>query len=141
MRVVLLVLFLFGGALPAQAQLRITNDPGGVIEKYIDRFNYIRATGQPIIVDGSCASACTLIMRYVPRDRVCVTNRAVFGFHAASYRLALTGQYVGPNAEGTKFMMNSYPPVVRRWIIRNGGLKQNVIWMPAHALNGFYRRC
>ena len=69
----------------ASADVRITGDPGGEVSSYIEKFVEIRNTGERIIVDGPCLSACTLFTGIVPRDRVCITRRAALGFHAASY--------------------------------------------------------
>ncbi len=35
------------------------------------------------MIDGPCLSACTLVLMTVPEERICVTRRAVLGFHAA----------------------------------------------------------
>jgi hypothetical protein len=69
----------------ASADVRIVSDPGGEVSSYVLKFRELRATGERIIIDGPCLSACTLLTGIVPRNRVCVTKRAVFGFHAASY--------------------------------------------------------
>jgi hypothetical protein len=36
-----------------------------------------------VIIDGFCASACTIVLGTVPHDKICVTFRAKLGFHAA----------------------------------------------------------
>ena len=69
----------------ASAEVRITNDPGGEISAYLRKFQDMRASGERLVIDGPCLSACTLFTGLIPRDRVCVTPRAVLGFHAASY--------------------------------------------------------
>jgi hypothetical protein len=43
----------------------------------------LSATGEQIVIDGTCSSACTLVLGIVPHDRICVTSNAVLGFHAA----------------------------------------------------------
>jgi hypothetical protein len=35
-----------------------------------------------VIIDGFRASACTIVLGAVPDDKICVTSRAKFGFHA-----------------------------------------------------------
>src|SRR5215213_9395717 len=67
----------------ADASMRITDDFGGQIGRYLDRFKAVRDSGERVIIDGSCLSACTLVLGVVPRDRICVTRRAMLGFHAA----------------------------------------------------------
>jgi hypothetical protein len=47
---------------------------------------------------------------------VCVTYRAVFGFHAAS------------TEAGTQLMMKFYPEHVKVWLAARGGLTINVIF-------------
>ena len=69
----------------ASADVRIVGDPGGEVSSYIQKFSEIRDSGQRIVIDGPCLSACTLLTGIVPRDHVCITRRAALGFHAASY--------------------------------------------------------
>ena len=69
----------------AFADVRIVGDPGGEVASYIHKFNEIRASGERVVIDGPCLSACTLFTGIVPRDHVCVTRRAALGVHAASY--------------------------------------------------------
>src|ERR1700746_606441 len=52
------MLFLAG---TASAELRIMNDPGGEVSSYLRTFYEMRASGQRIIIDGPCLSACTLL--------------------------------------------------------------------------------
>ena len=68
---------------PAAAIERVSNDRGGQIGTYLTKFNALRRTGQPVVIDGTCASACTLVVGMIPRDHICVTPRAVLAFHAA----------------------------------------------------------
>ena len=44
----------------ASADVRITGDPGGEVSSYVQKFTEIRDSGQRIVVDGPCLSACTL---------------------------------------------------------------------------------
>ena len=67
----------------AAAVVRITNDRGGNIGAYWSRYMALRDAGEEIIIDGVCSSACTLVLGIVPHDRICVTQNAVLGFHAA----------------------------------------------------------
>ena len=50
----------------ASADMRIVNDPGEV-SPYVLRFNKVRATGERVVIDGPCLSACTLLTGIVPR--------------------------------------------------------------------------
>jgi hypothetical protein len=68
---------------PASATILITGDPGGAVIAYVERFLAARASGEPVIIDGPCLSACTLAIGILPRGQVCATPKAVLGFHAA----------------------------------------------------------
>ena len=57
--------------------------PGGQVGPFLDLFEQVRASGERVVIDGPCLSACTLVLSMVPSDRICVTRRAVLGFHAA----------------------------------------------------------
>ena len=43
----------------------------------------LRSSGERVVIDGPCLSACTMVLGVIPRDRICVTPRARLGFHAA----------------------------------------------------------
>jgi hypothetical protein len=109
-------------ALPARADLRITRDHGGYVEQYKVKYEHIRKTGQRVIIDGICNSACTLVFGIVPANRICVTPRASLGFHQAYYDKAFTFGMKVISAGGTSDLMAYYPPPVKDWLRRNGGL-------------------
>src|SRR5690349_13812122 len=69
--------------LPGSATVRIASDPGGQIGPYLDKLETLRNSGQNVIIDGRCLSACTMVLGVIPRDHLCVTQRARLGFHAA----------------------------------------------------------
>jgi hypothetical protein len=117
----LLPLFLFATA-PARAELHITRDHGGYVEEYKTRYKRIRETGQRVIIDGICNSACTLVLGIVPMNKICVTPRASLGFHQAYYDKAFTFGIKVTSLEGTSDLMSYYPDSVKDWIRRNGGL-------------------
>src|SRR3981081_550232 len=68
---------------PAHAEVRILASPGGQVGPFLDLFERVRASGERVVIDGPCLSACTLVLSVVPDDRICVTRRAILGFHAA----------------------------------------------------------
>jgi len=124
----------------ASADVRITDDPGGEVSSYVQKFQQMRETGERIVIDGPCLSACTLLTGIVPRDHVCVTSRAVLGFHAASYYDDASGSLV-PTREGSRLVMQLYPPAIRSWINRHGGLRPELITLHGRDLMAFYRTC
>ena len=88
----------------ASADVRIVNDPGGEVSAYVSKYNEMRARGQHVVIDGPCLSACTLLTGIIPRDQVCVTRRAVLGFHAASYYDDASRSLV-PTRSGSRLVM------------------------------------
>src|SRR5260370_5607513 len=112
----------------ASAELRIMNDPGGEVSSYLRTFYEMRASGERIVIDGPCLSACTLLTGIVPRDHVCITNRAVLGFHAASYYNDVSRSLV-PTRAGTRLVMRLYPSEIRAWINRHGVLTPQLVTM------------
>jgi hypothetical protein len=67
----------------AAADVRIEGSTGGNALSYLALFESLRQSGQRIVIDGPCFSACTLVLISIPRRRICVTRRAMLGFHAA----------------------------------------------------------
>jgi len=124
----------------ASAHVRILNDPGGEVSSYLQTFYEVRATGERIVIDGPCLSACTLLTGIVPRDHVCVTRRAVLGFHAASYYNDVSRSLV-PTRAGTRLVMRFYPPEIRAWIGRHGGLTPQLITMRGRDLAALCPPC
>lgn len=114
----------------------ISDDRGGIIDVYMKRWTVLSQMGFTIMVDGPCVSACTLIFWMVPRDMVCVTPRASFGFHQAKW-----GWFGPPNLEVTKDMYDHYPKVVRDWIDVHGPLGIEPIFMSGDELNGYFPPC
>ena len=112
--------------LPASADLRITRDHGGYIDQYKAKYAAVRDRGERIVIDGTCNSACTLLLGIVPLERVCVTPRASLGFHQAYYDKRWTAGVKVTSVVGTDELMSVYPAAVKKWIARQGGLTQQM---------------
>ena len=123
----------------AQATIRLANDPGGLIAAYQQRFAHARASGERIVIDGSCLSACTLAIGLVPREQICATPRAVLGFHAAWQPTPFGGKAVSFPA--TQHMMNIYPADLQGWINRHGGLTPRMMFLRGQELAAFVSTC
>lgn len=122
----------------AAAAERILDDSGGRIGAYLSRYEALRKSGQHVTIDGTCASACTLLLGVIPHNRICVTPRAVLAFHAA-WDPSLTGAQT--NAAGTKYLWSRYPDGVRRWIARHGGLRSQTIYLGGRELAAMFSSC
>ena len=124
---------------PASAVVRIANDAGGQIGPYLDRLVSLRSSGQSVVIDGPCLSACTLLLGIIPRERICVTSRARLGFHAAWKPDAAGNKRLSP--EGTKALWEIYPANVRGWLARHGGLKPHMVYLSGGELASMYTTC
>jgi hypothetical protein len=121
------------------AQIRIREDPGGLISNHVRAFEEARNNGHEVVIDGPCFSACTLALGIIPRERLCATRRARLGFHAA-WAFAPDGSKVRSES-GTAQLMNIYPPTVRRWIVRKGGLTTRMMVLHGRELASMVRSC
>lgn len=126
-------------AMPASAEVRILASPGGQVGPFLRLFETVRASGERVVIDGPCLSACTLVLMSLPRQRICVTPRAVLGFHAATSR-DLYGRPVH-EAEATDVVLAAYPRAVRQWIVRRGGLSSRMLLLRGSELAAMYPRC
>jgi hypothetical protein len=45
---------------------RILDDSGGRIGAYLTKYEALRKSGQRVAIDGTCASACTLLVGVIP---------------------------------------------------------------------------
>jgi hypothetical protein len=121
------------------ALVRIANDRGGLIGRYVDRYDQLKHTGQTVVIDGLCASACTIVLSKVPSNRICVTEKASLAFHAA-WDLGPGGRHI-TNPEATRTMYLMYPAPVRNWISTQGGLSPRMIFLRGPKLEDLYARC
>ena len=64
----------------AFANIRVVNDPGGEVTSYLRKYNAMRTSGERLVIDGPCLSACTLFTGLLPHDHVCVTKRRSSAF-------------------------------------------------------------
>jgi hypothetical protein len=137
--VVLVATLAMASAPPAGATMRIVGDAGGQIGPYLESLLKLRKSGQQVVIDGPCLSACTLVLGVVPRERICVTRRARLGFHAA-WHPGQDGQAVQSRG-GTQLLMEIYPQNVRRWLAKRGGLTQTMKYLTGRELASMYTTC
>jgi hypothetical protein len=132
------ILLLLNG-FEANAAVRIANDRGGRIATYIVKYQCLASSGKSVVIDGLCASACTIVLSALPRDRICVTSRATLGFHAVWNYSADGRTFTDP--EATLMLYSAYPKRVHRWIARRGGLTPRIIFLSGRPLKEMYRSC
>jgi hypothetical protein len=124
---------------PAHAEVRILASPGGAVAPFLELFERVRASGERVVIDGPCLSACTLVLSMVPDERICVTRRAVLGFHAARSIDQRGRIYAEP--EASRLVLQAYPSPVRGWISRRGGLTSRLLLLRGRELAAIYPTC
>ena len=124
---------------PAFATVLIKDDYGGKMVDYRARFQQIRRSGEPVVIDGICMSACTMILGIVPLDHSCVTPRAVLGFETA-WEYDNSGTRI-VSVSGTQELMKVYPASVHAWITRHGGLGSKILLLKGRELTSIVPRC
>lgn len=138
--IALAVLALFQGQADAGGRvIHIRHDSGGDVALYRIKAKVATELGIRIVIDGLCASACTLLTG-VPYGQVCVTDRARLHFHKA--RLAK------PHERGETLLrvvndeiFDSYPPGIRDWITRHGGLSDRMLRMGPSEVARHFQPC
>jgi hypothetical protein len=123
----------------ARAEVRILASPGGEVGPFLDLFEKVRASGERVVIDGPCLSACTLVLSMVPSERICVTRRAILGFHAARSIDRRGRIYAEP--EASRLVLEAYPDPIRSWIVRRGGLTSRLLLLRGRELASMYRVC
>jgi hypothetical protein len=125
--------------LPARAEIRILGSPGGQVGSFLDLFEGVRTSGERVVIDGPCLSACTLVLTIVPNERICVTRRAILGFHAARSIDRRGRMYAEP--EASEMVLEAYPAAVQDWIRRRGGLSSRLLLLRGRELAAIYPSC
>jgi len=134
----LAAVLLIGSVATASAAVTISDDPGGQIGHYLAKYKALRASGERVVIDGMCASACTMLLGVIPRNRICVTPRAVLAFHSA-WTPTSEGEQI--SSAGNYYLWSNYPPAVRKWIIQHGGLHERIIYLSGPELAAMYPAC
>lgn len=135
----LAAIHLLAGVGASHAVVRIANDRGGQIGRYVDRYLQLRASGQTIMIDGLCASSCTIVLGAIPHEKICVTRNANLGFHAA-WDFRGDGRAI-TNPGATRMLYSMYPSQVQHWIANRGGLSPRMIFLRGSQLEAMYRPC
>jgi len=97
-------------------------EPGGVIKEHIERWQELARSGADIEILGPCYSACTLIVAYVPKERLCFGVFASLQFHLAWVRE--TGK---PSLDASLWMLKQYPREIYDWLMEMGGVARMTV--------------
>lgn len=113
----------------------ISNSPGGGITDFRLEGFFLLHEKIPIIVDGPCFSACTLLLD-VAHKNVCLTTRAILGFHQA--------RLIDKDGKTTLFAMLNYEtPGLNEYFISRGGLpaSTDMLLVPYEDATKFFPSC
>ncbi len=120
-------------------QVVVRRDLGGDVGLYEVKVEVYRKLGFRIVIDGTCASACTLYTT-LPPGQVCATDRARLKFHR--FRMARRARNAGHIEDReNRMLMAKYPPGIRNWIRRNGGLTRQTLTMRPVEIRRHIRSC
>jgi hypothetical protein len=118
------------GAMPAAAEtIDVFDNHGGSVFEYSARWTELAARGVSVRIVGPCQSACTVLLGHIPRNRICVTPAASFGFHLAK------------RPDASAILWKSYQTDIRKWINQHGGLQRDFIWLHAPETFRFFHKC
>jgi len=108
---VFLLLLSFTQAL--SAPLVVTNDIGGRVDKRNAQIHKLYEQGRSVIIDGHCASSCTMYLAIG-----CVTERASLTFHGPSFY----GFPLSPHdfEVWSQHIAAHYPEELRDWYLTTG---------------------
>jgi len=143
--IVVAMLLHISGLSAGHADVVIRNDLGGVLQVYDAKYRGMAARGEKIVIDGDCASGCTIILGLVPRANVCITARARFGFHRSRQLLTYfqdTPIWIPTSPQRQAEIDATYYDVqVRAWIAAHGPQTEEPTWMTAAELSQIYQWC
>lgn len=126
-------------AIASETTIHIRHDKGGDLRLYQIKARVARELKLNVIIDGLCASACTVLVQ-LPRSQVCATARAELGFHRV--RLAKPVDNGAARLRRANHeLMRSYPVGIRNWIERRGGLSDRLLKMKSAEVMRHIRRC
>lgn len=129
-RSLLLLATLFLSTPSASAEtIDVFDNHGGRVVEYNARWAGLAARGVSVRIVGPCQSACTVLLKHIPRSRICVTPAARFGFHQAKL------------PEATATLWSGYGADIKAWINAHGGLQKDLVWMGAPDVFRYFKKC
>jgi len=108
--------------IPAKSKTVLFYEKGGSLPDHIKRWQALATSGDDVEIRGSCPSGCTLIMAFVPADRICFGDKASLQFH-----MARNGKNEEPMPDVAQWMLNQYPQDIRIWLRDKGGVEKMTI--------------
>jgi hypothetical protein len=117
-----------------QTAVEVGDDSGGLVAEYALRLYEMQQSRRKVEFVGRCDSACTLFLA-LPTEQTCITEGALFRFHAPSAPSASAEVAVA------SYMMRKYPQWVRAWLVAQGGLSDKLETMGYQYASRFIQTC
>jgi len=126
-----LILFVasLAASIAAAETINVSDNHGGSVAAYSQRWKGYAARGVNVRIVGKCQSACTVLLGYIPRSKICVTPAASFGFHLAH------------RPDMTAVLWRGYASDIKGWINAHGGLTTDLKWMGAPDTYRYFHKC
>jgi hypothetical protein len=120
----------------------IRYNPGGEINRFLAAAQAVRAGAlRQVVIDGPCLSACA-IFADIARERVCITNRASFGFHKARLYAVQPARGGRSHYREVRREDPRHSRDIAGWVHRNGGFPhEGYLVMDARQASQFWRPC
>jgi hypothetical protein len=106
---------------PPRSKVVLNEEIGGDFLAHLKRWEDLAETGSDVEIRRPCWSACTMIMVYVPKDRLCFGPRASLKFHLVSRKF---GETRTPDIRSSHWMVAQYPPDIYLWLRDRGGVEK-----------------
>lgn len=94
----------------------VRDDLGGSLSARIATVEVLRASGEPVRIIGTCASACTM---YLGLPNACVSRRAVLAFHGPQTQFYGVGLPQREFEAWSQIIADHYPPRIRAAYLRD----------------------
>jgi hypothetical protein len=128
-RILLAITFTLATFAARAETIEINEDRGGFVFIYLMKWQKLAAQHPSVRITGVCLSACTVLLGYIPRKNICMTDKGVLGFHLATVSFA------------TRQLLEVYPDDIKAWIDKHGGLTYQVMWMQAPETYHYFQKC
>lgn len=121
----------------------VLHNNGGNLSEFVAYWRTVAIAPDVVKIFGPCASGCTMVMAYIPKERLCFGPRGALLFHQA--RLNAKDWWIS-SPETSKWMIDKYPANIRHWVMAKGGpekmLSDSYWTLPAEELWEMgYRKC
>ena len=95
-------------------------EKGGLMNDYADRWRAVAAAGVNVEIRRRCISACTQIMEFVPKEKVCFDKHGTLEFHMARVKEQ-------PAPDWTELWWSHQPENIRMWLREKGWVQKATI--------------